>query len=107
MKFFNQIQTQVFNTLYHTDENVFLGATIGSGKTICAELAILRLFSSEISQAKCVYVTPKQELAELVRENWEERFTTIGKNVVILTGETAIDLKLITKVSFIYIINYI
>ncbi|CAF4909304.1 unnamed protein product, partial [Rotaria sp. Silwood1] len=46
-KFFNGIQTQVFNTLYNTDENVFLGASTGCGKTICAEFAILRLFSNE------------------------------------------------------------
>ncbi|CAF1146942.1 unnamed protein product [Didymodactylos carnosus] len=100
-EFFNGIQTQVFNTLYNTDENVFLGASTGSGKTICAEFAILRLFSSEktkeSSDQKCVYVTPKEELAEIVRVDWEKRFSTIGKKVVLLTGETATDLKLIAK----------
>ncbi|KAK2463794.1 hypothetical protein APHAL10511_004192 [Amanita phalloides] len=34
---FNKIQTQVFQALYTTDENVFIGAPTGSGKTICAE----------------------------------------------------------------------
>lgn len=29
---FNPIQTQAFHTLYHTDENVLLGAPTGSGK---------------------------------------------------------------------------
>lgn len=33
---FNAVQTQVFHTMYHTDENVFLGAPTGSGKTIAA-----------------------------------------------------------------------
>ena len=28
---FNPIQTQAFHTLYHTDENVLLGAPTGSG----------------------------------------------------------------------------
>ncbi len=40
--------------MYNTDENVFLSATNDSDKTICAEFAILRLFSKEISESKCV-----------------------------------------------------
>lgn len=42
--FFNPIQTQVFHTLYNTDFNVLVGAPTGSGKTIIAELAMLRVF---------------------------------------------------------------
>ena len=55
----------VFNALYNADEDVFIGAPTGSGKTICAEFAILRAFSAS-SDSKCVYVTPRQSLAEQV-----------------------------------------
>ena len=41
---FNSIQTQIFHCLYHTDNNVLLGAPTGSGKTIAAEIAIFRVF---------------------------------------------------------------
>ena len=55
----------VFNAVYNSDDNIFIGAPTGSGKTVCAEFAILRMFSSN-PDAKCVYVTPKEALAELV-----------------------------------------
>jgi pre-mRNA-splicing helicase BRR2 len=42
---FNKIQTQVFQALYTSDKNVFIGAPMGSGKTICAELMLLHLWS--------------------------------------------------------------
>lgn len=38
---------QIFHVLYHTDNNVLVGAPTGSGKTISAELAMLRLFSTQ------------------------------------------------------------
>jgi activating signal cointegrator complex subunit 3 len=42
---FNVVQTQMFHCLYHTDNNVLLGAPTGSGKTIAAEIAMFRLFN--------------------------------------------------------------
>lgn len=56
----------VFNALYNTDDDVFVGAPTGSGKTICAEFAILRMFSGA-PDARCVYITPLPTLAEEVR----------------------------------------
>lgn len=93
-KYFNPIQTQVFNALYNTDDNVFVGAPTGSGKTICAEFAIMRLFNSN-PEGKCVYVTPKVELIQIIRRELEEKFN--DKKVAILTGDTSSDLKLMTK----------
>ena len=54
--------------MYNSDDNIFIGAPTGSGKTVCAEFAILRMFSAN-PDGKCVYVTPKEALAELVRNH--------------------------------------
>ncbi|VDN16818.1 unnamed protein product, partial [Dibothriocephalus latus] len=51
VRVFNPIQTQVFNSLYNSDENVFIAAPTGSGKTVCAELAIFRLITTASSSA--------------------------------------------------------
>ena len=50
---FNPIQTQVFNALYNMNDNVFVGAPTGSGKTVCAEFALLRLWFKTL----CIYCT--------------------------------------------------
>lgn len=96
--FFNPIQTQVFNAVYNSDDNVYVGAPTGSGKTIIAEFAILRLLTSSPDTARCVYVTPIESLADLVYVDWQRKFgMQLGKKVVLLTGETATDLKLLAK----------
>ncbi|KAF8693999.1 hypothetical protein AX14_002204 [Amanita brunnescens Koide BX004] len=41
-------QQGAFQALYTTDENVLIGAPTGSGKMICAEFALLRLWSCEM-----------------------------------------------------------
>lgn len=95
--FFNPIQTQVFNTVYNSDDNVFIGAPTGSGKTICAEFAILRMLLQN-SEGRCVYITPMEALAEQVFMDWFEKFQDqLYKKVVLLTGETSTDLKLLGK----------
>ena len=58
-RYFNPIQTQTFSALYQHNENVLVCAPAGSGNTVCAELTILNLLSSDPS-AKCVYIVTKQ-----------------------------------------------
>ena len=56
----NPIQTQTFAALYEGDESVFVGAPSASGKTFCAELALLRLWrtSSSSSSSSSTTTTP-------------------------------------------------
>lgn len=93
-KYFNPIQTQVFNTLYNTDNNVLVCAPTGAGKSICAEFAMLRLFNQS-EDGKVVYIGPVAPIAKERFRDWNERFSKLGKKIVELTGETAVDLKLL------------
>lgn len=94
---FNPIQTQVFNAVYNSDDNVFIGAPTGSGKTAIAEFAILRLFAQQ-SDGRCVYLVSKESVAELIFADWHQKFSAVlGVKVVKLTGETGTDLKLLAK----------
>ena len=87
---FNPVQTQAFHALYHSDESVLLSARAGSGKTVAAELAILRLLhkkkereSSSSSPSSpspsasgspiAVYLTPMRALARERADDWRAR----------------------------------
>lgn len=97
---FNPIQTQVFTVLYNTDDNVLVAAPTGSGKTICAEFAVLRMLQKggENGTSRCVYIAPVEALAKERYRDWEGKFGKgLGVRVVELTGETATDMKLLEK----------
>ncbi|XP_068228501.1 activating signal cointegrator 1 complex subunit 3-like isoform X2 [Palaemon carinicauda] len=92
---FNPIQTQLFHCLYHTDNNVLLGAPTGSGKTIAAEIAMFRVFR-ESPGAKVVYIAPLKALVRERVEDWKIRLEEkLGKNVVELTGDVSPDVRAI------------
>ena len=95
---FNPIQTQTFSSLYETDENVLVCAPTGSGKTICAEFALLRMLSTQL-QSRCVYVAPNSDISHQRFLDWDQKFGEpgLGKAVVELTGETVADLRLLER----------
>ncbi|KAL0364719.1 UNVERIFIED_CONTAM: DExH-box ATP-dependent RNA helicase DExH14 [Sesamum angustifolium] len=79
---FNPIQTQAFHVLYHTYQNVLLGAPTGSGKTISAELAMLHLFNSQ-PDMKVIYIAPLKALVRERMNDWRKRLVSqLGKHMV-------------------------
>lgn len=98
-KHFNPVQTQVFTVLYNSDDNVLVAAPTGSGKTICAEFAILRNHQKgPDSIMRAVYIAPIETLAKERYNDWKKKFGEgLGVRVVEFTGETATDLKLLEK----------
>jgi pre-mRNA-splicing helicase BRR2 len=95
---FNKIQTQVFQSLYTTDDSVLVAASTGNGKTICAEFALLRLWSKG-EDSKAVYLVPHQEQVDNRVKEWQARLSDIGggKEIVKLVGDTTADLRLLDQ----------
>ena len=95
---FNKIQSQVFKSLYDGNESVFVGAPAGSGKTVCAEFAMLKHWKNP-EAGKAVYITPFQELVDSCYTDWNERLGQIGGGKVIsmLTGEVTADLRILDR----------
>jgi pre-mRNA-splicing helicase BRR2 len=99
---FNPIQTQTFHELFKTDRNCLVCAPSGSGKSACAEFAILRMLTTNPS-GKCVYVAPNDEIAQPTLDSWKIRFGSIlgANNVGKLTGETSPDLRVLAEAKII------
>ncbi|RSH79448.1 DEIH-box ATPase [Apiotrichum porosum] len=97
---FNKIQTQVFQALFTTDDNVLIGAPTGSGKTFCAEFALLRLWSKR-DPPRAVCIEPYQEMVDLRVAEWSAKFAPLEKEVVALTGEATADLALVRKADIV------
>jgi activating signal cointegrator complex subunit 3 len=90
---FNPIQTQAFYQLYHTDENILLGAPTGSGKTISSELTLLRLFSAHKGR-KAVFIAPLKALVKERMKDWGQGFAKkLGLRIVEMTGDITPDLR--------------
>ena len=71
------------------NDNVFVGAPTRSGKTVCAEFELLRLWSKP-NNGRCVYIAPFQEVVDLQVAQWRQKFGKIqdGKNIVaLITGQ--------------------
>ncbi|KAJ8967760.1 hypothetical protein NQ314_002643 [Rhamnusium bicolor] len=83
---FNSVQSQVFHSCYYTDTPIILGAPTGSGKTIVAELCILRQFRQDPT-LKVVYIAPMKALVRERVLDWSQKFSKISKKVVEVTGD--------------------
>ncbi|KAG7195644.1 DEIH-box ATPase [Scheffersomyces spartinae] len=95
---FNKFQSQAFRSLYKCDENVFIGMAKGNGKTVCAELAILRHWKA--NRGRIVYINPCQQKVDSLTKEWSKKYSHLpGKTINKLSGggDVAIDLGLINS----------
>ena len=90
----NRIQTIVYPTAYHTNENLLICAPTGAGKTNVAMLAIVNVIRAHTDQGvihrdqfKIVYVAPMKALAAEMTENFGKKLKPLGMSVRELTGD--------------------
>ena len=93
----------MFSTLFGSSDNALVCAPTGSGKTICAEFAILQMILTVEAKRKeaesddtvvvpplrAVYVAPMEQIVKATMADWEVKFGEggLGLTVVQLTGE--------------------
>lgn len=100
-QFFNPMQTQIFHTLYHTNNNVLLGSPTGSGKTIACELAMWWAFR-ERPGSKVVYIAPMKALVRERVLDWGARLApAMSLKLVELTGDNTPDTRTIRDADII------
>ena len=95
LDFFNEAQTQCFDALFNSDDNAFIAAPHGCGKTVMAELAMLRLWrrrdgndDAASSRSKVLCLCPLEALVRKRVDDWAERFRTVlGKKVAVLAAD--------------------
>lgn len=80
----------MFFPIYNTDENILIGAPTGSGKTLMADLAIIRTLKQQ--NGKILYIAPFKSLIKEKLAEWEVKFGDFVK-VVELSGESSPNVK--------------
>ncbi|CAI8501087.1 unnamed protein product [Hanseniaspora opuntiae] len=92
-KYFNPIQTMAFHALYHSSDNIFMGAPTSSGKTLISEIVIFEALKRRPG-SKIVYIAPMKALVKERVHDWTARITPkTGYKVVELTGDNNPDFK--------------
>lgn len=85
-KSFNRIQSRIFQTAYHSNENILVCAPTGAGKTNIAMITVLREISLNMkfsviqkNDFKIVYVAPMKALAAEMTSTFGKRLAPLGK----------------------------
>jgi pre-mRNA-splicing helicase BRR2 len=93
------IQTQSFKNIFETDDSILIGATTGSGKTLCAELAIHRYLKSTENKIKpaAIYVSSIKSLVKDKYNEWTTKFSSLNYKIGFLTGQFSLDYKIFTN----------
>lgn len=96
-EYFNLIQSQLFFQAYHTDESVLICAPTAAGKTVIAELAIIRMLQKSKTY-KAVYMVPLKAIVLERVADWKDKF---GDMIIELTGDFTPDSDAIARARII------
>lgn len=102
---FNLMQSQVFFSLYRREKSVLICGPPGSGKTLLADIAALRVTGSMKSTQtsnKICYVAALEALAQMKFHDWRRRFEFfLQKKVVLLSGQRSRDADLFDQADIV------
>ncbi|XP_075226481.1 activating signal cointegrator 1 complex subunit obelus isoform X2 [Lycorma delicatula] len=94
VKKLNRIQSVVFDSAYHTNENLLICAPTGAGKTNVALLTVVHTIRQFIDKGviqkdkfKIVYIAPMKALAAEMTANFNRKLGPLGVQVRELTGD--------------------
>ncbi|MGQ9720808.1 MAG: DEAD/DEAH box helicase [Candidatus Jordarchaeum sp.] len=84
---FNRIQSAVLPSILNTAENIVVCSPTASGKTVIAELAMIRQLADS---GKILYLGPLKAIAYEKEEIWGKIFSKLGYKVYVTTGDEEI-----------------
>lgn len=101
-KSFNHVQSEMVQTLANSDDNAIISAPTGAGKTVLFEMAVARMFASNLvgkhlqhnkqggiggvtNMRKAVYIAPSKALCEERQTDWSKRIADIDPGITCTT----------------------
>lgn len=93
LEHFNKFQSHVFDSLYNTDDNTFIGISKGHGKLECTEIAILSHWKHH--GGRIIYLNPCQQVVDAIFKRWNQKFGVLDKQISKLTGQVAEDVHIL------------
>jgi len=89
---FNQMQSVVLPSLLQSDDHVVVAAPTASGKTVLAELAMVReLVKPKQQRGKILYLAPLRALTNEREVEWQSLFHPLGFKVYVVSGERELE----------------
>ena len=88
-EFFNEIQSNIFNLLFNSTKSIIIATPTGSGKTVMAELSIIKNLedTKNIKKDKMVYLSPLKALTYEKEQDFR-KFSQLGIKVETFTGDS-------------------